>query len=78
MTLQQYKVAKKYPFIFDYHGKISLWRVDEHINVVQSLEFDYLRKIGLQDFMKDIEYILLDIKKERKLKLEKIKKEYES
>ena len=73
MTTHQYNVAKKYPFIFD-GDKISLWKVGDHINVIQNCDSTYLNAIGLQDFMKDIKYIFSNIKRERKRKLEKLNK----
>ena len=67
--------AKKYPFIFVDGSNliISLKSVGDYLSIVRICDDSDLKVLGLENYKEDIKYILRDIKRERKFKLNKIK-----
>ena len=75
MTTEQFNRAKKYPFIFVDESNliISLKSVGDYLSIVRICDDSDLKVLGLENYKEDIKYILRDIKRERKFKLNKIK-----
>lgn len=70
------RVKQKYPFLLtNDNTHISLLNVSYYLTMYNSFSNDskMLKMLGLENYKKDLSWIMCDIKKERKLKLEKLK-----
>lgn len=76
--LSSYKIERireKYPDILTDDGcHVSLWSIGSYINMINSNNVSSadLQALKLQDFKKDLSWILGDIKKDRMKKLERL------
>ena len=65
------RVSKKYPFLID-EVFISLAKIGNTLELINNMDDSQLIYLGLNDFKKDLKWILGDIRLERKEKLKKI------